>query len=72
MLFRSVSLLDEKSAQLSGKASTLNSDKYKIMKQRNWQCDIAPAQDELGYQPKYDLKKGVAETIDWYKNEGWL
>ena len=71
-ILKVVSLLAEKSAQLSGKASTLNSDKYKIMKQRNWQCDIAPAQDELGYQPKYDLKKGVAETIDWYKNEGWL
>ena len=67
-----ISLLAEFGANLSGKISTLNSDKYKIMKQRNWQCDIAPTVEELGYTPQYDLERGVKETIDWYKNEGWL
>lgn len=52
--------------------STLNGDKYNIMKQRNWQCDIAPAVRELGYRPAYDLDRGVTETIAWYKKEGWL
>ena len=66
------SLLAEFIATRSGKSSTLNSDKYKIMKQRNWQCDITPAVKELGYAPEYDLEKGVKETIAWYKNEGWL
>ena len=28
--------------------------------------------DELGYHPHYDLERGVAETISWYKQEGWL
>lgn len=67
-----VSLLAEFWAARSGKSSTLNSDKYKIMKQRNWQCDITPTIKELGYKPEYDLEKGVKETIAWYKNEGWL
>ena len=71
-ILKVVSLLAEKSAALVGKSSTLNSDKYKIMKQRNWQCDIAPAQNEIGYCPQYDLTRGVAETIAWYKKEGWL
>ncbi len=72
IVLKVVSLLAEKSAGLLGKSSTLNSDKYKIMKQRNWQCDIAPARDELGYAPQYDLERGVKETIAWYKKEGWL
>ena len=55
-----------------GDNSLSDYDKYKIMKQRNWQCDITPAINELGYAPEYDLEKGVRETIDWYKNEGWL
>lgn len=59
-------------ASVAGKSSTLNPDKYKIMKQRNWQCDIAPAVKEIGYEPAYDLERGVKETIAWYKNEGWL
>ncbi|WP_294627024.1 NAD(P)-dependent oxidoreductase [uncultured Bacteroides sp.] len=72
IVLKVISLFAEFIATRSGKSSTLNSDKYKIMKQRNWQCDITPAIDELGYAPEYDLEKGVRETIAWYKNEGWL
>ena len=59
-------------AGLRRKTSTLNRDKYHIMKQRNWQCDITPAERELGYRPAYDLERGVRETVAWYKREGWL
>ncbi len=67
-----ISFICGESAKLFGKTSTLNPDKYKIMKQRNWQCDISPLTGELGYTPKYSLEKGVKETIAWYKKEGWL
>ena len=72
IVLKVVSLLAEFIAARFGKPSTLNSDKYKIMKQRNWQCDITPAMKELGYVPEYDLERGVKEAIAWYKNEGWL
>lgn len=71
-LLKTISLLAEFIGKLSGKSSTLNSDKYKILKQRNWRCDITPTVKELGFQPKYNLKDGVSETIAWYKQEGWL
>lgn len=58
--------------KLLGKSMTLNSDKYIILKQRNWICDVAPLQDELGFQPEYPLRKGLEESIEWYKREGWL
>lgn len=67
-----VSLLSEYWAKRRNTTSTLNSDKYRIMKQRNWQCDITPAIEELGYHPEYDLERGVKETMAWYKDEGWL
>lgn len=59
-------------AKSRGTTCTLNPDKYRIMKQRNWQCDITPAVNELDYRPTYDLERGVKETIAWYKKEGWL
>lgn len=71
-ILKVVSLLAEFVAGCLGKLSTLNGDKYKIMKQRNWQCDIAPAIKELGYRPEYPLEQGVKEIIAWYKKEGWL
>jgi len=54
------------------KPSTLNSDKYKILKQRNWLVDIHEAQEDFGFDPKYDLAAGVHEAIAWYKQAGWL
>ncbi|MBQ4621085.1 MAG: NAD(P)-dependent oxidoreductase [Bacteroidaceae bacterium] len=59
-------------ASIVGKTCTLNKDKYQIMKQRNWQCDTAPLKQELGWEPQYDLERGVRETIAWYKQEKWL
>lgn len=71
-ILKVVSLLAGFAARCLGKVSTLNADKYKIMKQRNWQCDISPLVEELGYCPEYPLERGVKEIIAWYKKEGWL
>ena len=59
-------------ASAMGRTSTLNMDKYKILKQRNWQCDISPAREELGYCPAWTLEKGVHETVEWYKENKWI
>lgn len=71
-VLRVVTFFGEWIGRLTGKISALNNDKYHILKQRNWQCDIQPAIDELGYKPQYNLERGVKETIAWYKKEGWL
>jgi dihydroflavonol-4-reductase len=40
--------------------------------QSNWTLDISKAQKLLGYEPEYSLKKGIAETMKWYQENGWL
>lgn len=55
-----------------GKSPTLNKDKYKLMRVTNWKCDIEPAKKELGFEAKYDLAKGMEESILWYKENKWL
>lgn len=59
-------------ARVLGKTSTLNMDKYYILRQRNWRCDINDAKKDLNYKPQYPLERGVAETVAWYKANGWL
>lgn len=59
-------------AKLLGRTSTLNMDKYHILCQRNWRCDIEPARRELGYEPAWPLERGVAEAVAWYKENKWL
>ena len=54
------------------KASTLNRDKFKILKQRNWLCDTSEARNDFEFSPKYSLREGLRETIAWYREAGWL
>ncbi|MBR2018039.1 MAG: NAD(P)-dependent oxidoreductase [Prevotella sp.] len=71
-LLRIITFCGEYIGRMTGKISALNNDKYNIMKQRNWRCDIIPAINDLGYKPKYQLDEGVRLTIKWYKENGWL
>lgn len=71
-LLRIITFCGEYIGRMTGKISALNNDKYNIMKQRNWRCDIKPAMSELGYKPKYQLDEGVRLTIKWYKENNWL
>ena len=71
-VLRIVTFIGEYVGHLTGKVTALNNDKYNIMRQRNWRCDIKPAQQELGYEPKIKLEEGVRHSIKWYKDNGWL
>ncbi len=71
-VLRVVTWVGDKWGHLTGKISALNNDKYHILKQRNWRCDITPARQELGYEPRYQLEEGTKLTIQWYKENGWL
>lgn len=67
-----VSVVAEEVSKITRKASTLNRDKFRIMKQRNWLCDAKPLQNELGFNPVYDLRKGLDESIRWYREHRWI
>ena len=71
-LLRIITFFGEHIGHLTGKVTALNNDKYYIMRQRNWRCDIEPARQELGYEPQVKLEEGVRRSIKWYKDNGWL
>lgn len=62
-----VSAVAGKIARWQMKASTLNLDKFRIMRQRNWRADITPAQREFGFAPKVDLREGIRRTVEAYR-----
>ena len=71
-VLRIVTFFGEYIGHMTGKVTALNNDKYNILRQRNWRCDIEPARRELGFEPKVQLKEGVKTTIQWYKDHKWL
>lgn len=71
-IVRAVSSIAEKIGVARGKPSTLNSDKYRIMAQRNWNIDVSKARDDFGFNPSVDLREGIGRSVEWYRKEGWL
>lgn len=71
-LLRAITSVGECVGRHTGRMPVLNKDKYHILSQRNWRCDITPAREELGYEPCIMLKDGVLETACWYFDNDWL
>lgn len=71
-VLRVVTFFGEYIGHMTGKVTALNNDKYNILRQRNWRCDIEPTRHELGFESKVQLKEGVKTTIQWYKDHKWL
>lgn len=71
-IVRWISAFLDSFGRMIGKQFTLNNDKFAILAARNWECDIEDLKKDLDFNPKYDLQKGVEETIAWYKQEKWL
>lgn len=63
------SVVSEKWGVAKMKAMTLNTDKFKIMKQRNWSCDISDAVRDFGFKPKVSLREGLHRTVEAYLAE---
>jgi nucleoside-diphosphate-sugar epimerase len=59
-------------AQINGKPTAFNLEKMKELKAKNWLCDSTPFFNTFSFNPKYNLDKGVSETIKWYKENNWL
>lgn len=60
------SVVAERIGTLKGKPSTLNRDKFRIMKQRNWSCDVSDAIRDFGFNPQFPLERGIHETVKAY------
>jgi len=42
------------------------------MKHRYWMYDTSLIREELGFTTQYELSAGVQETVDWYRQQGWI
>lgn len=72
LLVRGVAQVLEGIGKLSGKTPALNLEKVRELASTNWRCDIKPLKEDFGWQAQYDLEKGLAETLQWYRQEKWL
>lgn len=59
-------------ARARKRAAILNRDRLREMTASRWVCDPSRAISEIGFEPRYPLRRGVPETADWYRRMSWL
>ncbi|MBD3226140.1 MAG: NAD-dependent epimerase/dehydratase family protein [Caldithrix sp.] len=64
--------LSDRYAQMTGRKTIMNKDKYNEMVQDFWICSSQRAQQDLNFEAQTSLKEGISETIRWYVGQGWL
>lgn len=71
-VLRPIAYVTETMASVFGSIAVFNRDRLREFEARNWSVDTEPLQRETGFNADYDLEKGLKESIDWYKKNGWL
>jgi nucleoside-diphosphate-sugar epimerase len=71
-VLQGAALVSELFAPLRREAPVLDRRKAGEMVQVCWTCDWSKAAAELGYEPTVSLEKGIGETVEWYRQAGWL
>jgi dihydroflavonol-4-reductase len=64
--------LQEAASRLTGRSNVLNRYKYPELSAPGWVCSSARLALETGLTCATSLKKGLAETLAWYQQQGWL
>lgn len=59
-------------SRLTRKPSIISRDKIAEARCANWTCDSGRAARELGWHARTPHQAGLAATLAWYKEAGWL
>jgi len=62
----------ELATRIDGKPRLFNRQKAKMGAQEAWTCTHDAARADFGYLPVTDLEEGVARTLTWYREQGWV
>ena len=59
-------------SRITRKPGIVSREKVAEARCMSWTCDSSRAAAELGFQAATSLEEGLAETLAWYKEAGWL
>ncbi len=70
--FWCICLAQEVWSKLRGRPGILSREKYREARAPGWVCDVRQLRAELGFACPTGLREGVARTLTWYREQGWL
>jgi nucleoside-diphosphate-sugar epimerase len=67
-----VGYISELWSRVTQKPGIVSRDKVGDMQCRYWICDTRRAKEELGFEAQTNIEEGLAITLAWYREAGWL
>lgn len=67
-----VCLLCEAFSRLTGRAVMLNRQKYADLSAKGWVCDSGRLQRDTGFTASTPISEGLAQSLAWYRQAGWM
>jgi dihydroflavonol-4-reductase len=67
-----ICLAQEIRSRLTGRPNILSLQKFAELRAPGWVCDPALLERDTGYFCPTTLSTGVAETLNWYRQQHWL
>lgn len=67
-----VGAISEGFGKLLGTYPPLNREKAQEINHATIMCDNTLANSTFNYSPSTDLDSGILQTMNWYKNQGWI
>lgn len=71
-LILSLAGLSEFFGKFSSKPPVFNYEKGIDFIQNYWTCSTEKAKKDFGYKQEMTLEEGMQDTVNWYKQNGWL
>lgn len=67
-----LAVADERLARLAGGVPRLTPGKVRELYHRDWVCRDNPLVRHTDWRPRVELDEGIARTLGWYLEQGWI
>lgn len=67
-----VCLIQELFSRATGRPMLLSLQKFAELRAEGWVCDPAALKLDTGYECATTLRRGIAETLRWYRENHWI
>lgn len=71
-VFTAAATISEAASATVGRSTIFNRDKARELLAPGWLCETDTARRVLGFDARIPLGRGLRETAQWYRAEGWL
>lgn len=70
--FWTVGLLSEAVSRFTRTPPAMDRRRARDMSRHRWTADIDETREAFDWEPRVDIRQGLARTAVWYRDEGWL